>query len=79
MGTDNRNENNPVKGQDFAKPNEEQKKPSHGEVANQKGGDFSELERSRMDNPPKERDTNGSEKSGTDVHANSSDQENGIT
>ena len=55
-------ENLPVEGQDFANPKEElEKKPSsHGEVGNQKGGDFSELEESRMDNPPAHRDENGS-------------------
>lgn len=52
-----------VKGQDFAKPEDENQKPSsHGEVANQKDGDFTELEESRMDHPPKHRETNGSEK-----------------
>ena len=74
-------EKSPVKGQDFADPNEElnDKPSSHGEVANQKGSDFSELEESRMDNPPEKRDTNGSENSGTDTHADTQNQENGIT
>ncbi|KQR65215.1 hypothetical protein [Pedobacter sp. Leaf176] len=78
---ENKQENSPVEGQDFADPKEElnDKPSSHGEVANQKGSDFSELEESRMDNPPKERDTNGSENSGTDTHANTQNQENGIT
>ncbi|MFC3562077.1 hypothetical protein [Pedobacter jamesrossensis] len=53
-----------IEGQDFAKPDDENQKPSsHGEVANQKDGDFTELEESRMENPPKHRDVNGSEKS----------------
>lgn len=58
----------PVEGQDFAKPEEEQKKKpsSHGEVANQKGGDFSELEESRMEKPPKHREENGSSKDDLD-------------
>ncbi|MDQ0637543.1 hypothetical protein QF042_001108 [Pedobacter sp. W3I1] len=58
----------PVEGQDFADPKEELKdKPSsYGEVTNQKDGDFSELEESRMENPPKRRDTNGSTKDDLD-------------
>ncbi|MGM9474931.1 hypothetical protein ACS5PU_00825 [Pedobacter sp. GSP4] len=58
----------PVEGQDFADPQEEAKrKPSsHGEVANQKDGDFSDLEKSRMENPPEHRDENGSDKSDVD-------------
>ncbi len=62
-------ENEPsVIGQDFANPDKEvnKKQPSHGEVANQKGGDFSELERSRMENPPKHRERNGSDKDDVD-------------
>ncbi|MCZ4225512.1 hypothetical protein [Pedobacter rhodius] len=68
-----------VKGQDFAKPEEENKKtPSHGEVANQTGGDFSDLEESRMDNPPEKRDANGSDKSDTDAYTGNVNQEKGI-
>jgi len=79
MEPDNSNENNPVKGQDFAKPEEVNKKPSsHGEIANQKGGDFSELEESRMDNPPEDRDTNGSQKSDTEEPKGGVDQEQGV-
>ncbi|WP_316827399.1 hypothetical protein [Pedobacter miscanthi] len=65
---ENQNEKLPVEGQDFAKPAEEQeKKPSsHGEVANQKEGDFSELEESRMEHPPKHREENGSGKDDVD-------------
>lgn len=57
-----------VEGQDFANPKEELlKKPSsHGEVGNQQGGDFSDLEESRMEHPPKHRDENGSKKSDSD-------------
>ena len=74
-------ENLPVEGQDFADPKEElhEKPSSHGEVANQKGSDFSELEESRMENPPKKRDTNGSEESGIDANTDSPKQENGVT
>lgn len=67
-----RNEENqsndlPIEGQDFADPKEALDKPSsHGEVANQKNGDFSELEESRMENPPKHRDGNGSSKDDVD-------------
>jgi len=73
-------ENLPVEGQDFADLGEElnEKPSSHGEVANQKGSDFSELEESRMENPPKERDTNGSEKSGLDAQTDNPKQENGV-
>lgn len=65
---ENQNEELPVEGQDFADPKDELKdKPSsHGEVANQKNGDFSELEESRMENPPKHRDGNGSSKADVD-------------
>ena len=58
----------PVEGQDFADPKEKLKEnpSSHGEVANQKDGDFSELEKSRMENPPKHRDENGSTKDDLD-------------
>jgi len=58
----------PVEGQDFADPKEKLKETpsSHGEVANQKEGDFSELEESRMENPPKHRDENGSSKDDLD-------------
>ncbi|NII85619.1 MULTISPECIES: hypothetical protein [unclassified Pedobacter] len=54
----------PIEGQDFADPiaGLKDKPSSHGEVANQKDGDFSELEESRMENPPKHRDENGSTK-----------------
>jgi len=63
-----KDENLPVEGQDFADPKEElnEKPSSHGEVGNQKGGDFSELEKSRMEHPPKQRDENGSEKDDAD-------------
>ena len=73
-------ENSPVEGQDFADPKEElnEKPSSHGEVANQKGSDFSELEESRMENPPEDRDTNGSEKSGIDAQTDIPKQENGV-
>jgi len=58
----------PVEGQDFADPKEKLKETpsSHGEMANQKDGDFSELEESRMENPPKHRDENGSSKDDLD-------------
>lgn len=70
----------PVKGQDFAKPKAENKKPSsHGEIANQKSGDFSDLEESRMEQPPKHRDTNGSNKSDTDEPNGNINQGKGIT
>ncbi|QIL38831.1 hypothetical protein G7074_05755 [Pedobacter sp. HDW13] len=62
-------ENDPsVIGQDFANPDEtaNKKQPSHGEVANQKDGDFSELEKSRMENPPQHRERNGSDKNDVD-------------
>lgn len=70
-----------IEGQDFADPKEELKdKPSsHGEVASQKGGDFSDLEESRMENPPKKRDTNGSDKSDVDDLSGNVDQENGVS
>lgn len=55
-----------IKGQDFAKPDENKKPSSHGEVANQKDGDFSDLEESRMEHPPKHRDENGSDQDDTD-------------
>ncbi|RZL14801.1 MAG: hypothetical protein EOO96_30390 [Pedobacter sp.] len=73
-------ENLPIEGQDFADPQEEvNKKPSsHGEVANQKDGDFSDLEESRMENPPHKRDTNGSDKSDVDDLSGNVDQENGV-
>jgi hypothetical protein len=65
---DKKQEELPVDGQDFADPKEEltNKPSSHGEVANQKGSDFSELEESRMENPPKHRDENGSTKDDLD-------------
>ncbi|MFC4212923.1 hypothetical protein ACFOWA_17130 [Pedobacter lithocola] len=70
---------NPVKGHDFASPeNEEQKPSSHGEVANQKGSDFTDLEESRMDHPPKHRDTNGSTKDDAEKPKGDVDQENGV-
>jgi len=62
-------ENDPsVIGQDFANPDKavNEKEPSHGEVANQKNGDFSELEKSRMENPPQHRERNGSDKNDVD-------------
>ena len=73
-------EEQPVKGQDFADPkNESDKKPSsHGEVANQKDGDFTDLEESRMDNPPAQRDTNGSENPKNNSSSENLSQENGI-
>jgi len=68
--------NSPIKGQDFEDPNKKNKeKPSsHGEVANQKDGDFSELEESRMEHPPQHRDENGS--SQDDVDQTKSDNQN---
>ena len=65
---DKEQEELPIEGQDFADPKEEltNKPSSHGEVANQKDGDFSELEKSRMENPPKHRDENGSTKDNLD-------------
>jgi len=69
----------PIEGQDFAKPeNEAQENPaSHGEVANQKEGDFTELEASRMEHPPKHREDNGS--SINDVESDEGiDQQNGV-
>ncbi|RZL18371.1 MAG: hypothetical protein EOO96_27505 [Pedobacter sp.] len=74
-----KDDNPPVEGQDFADPKEElkQKPSSHGEVANQKGGDFSELEESRMDNPPEHRDENGSGIEDTDADTKS-DQSKGV-
>ncbi|GGI22169.1 hypothetical protein [Pedobacter mendelii] len=73
------NDQEPVKGQDFAKTDDENQKPSsHGEVSNQKGGDFTELEESRMENPPKNRDTNGSSKSDTKKAKGYVEQRKGI-
>ena len=71
----------PVEGQDFAAPKEElkEKPSSHGEVANQKDGDFTDLEESRMENPPKKRDTNGSDKDDVDDLSGNVDQENGVS
>nr|WP_315423341.1 hypothetical protein [uncultured Pedobacter sp.] len=65
---DKEQEELPIEWQDFADPKEEltNKPSSDGEVANQKGGDFSELEKSRMENPPKHRDENGSTKDDLD-------------
>jgi len=70
----------PIEGQDFADPKEElnDKPSSHGEVANQKDGDFSDLEESRMEHPPKHRDENGSDKNDTDNPKDEVDQSNGI-
>lgn len=74
MTSEDKQEGLPVEGQDFAdtKQELEDKPSSHGEVANQKGSDFSELEESRMENPPKHRDENGSSKddldSGTEIN-----------
>jgi hypothetical protein len=76
---DNKHEGLPVEGQDFADPKEKLKEnlSSHGKVANQKEGDFSELEETRMENPPKHREDNGSSKddldSGTEI-----DQSKGV-
>ncbi|SDC57267.1 hypothetical protein SAMN04488024_102407 [Pedobacter soli] len=73
-------ENEPsVIGQDFANPDKEvnKKQPSHGEVANQKGGDFSELEKSRMENPPQHRVNNGSDKDDVD-NSSRSNQSKGV-
>ena len=70
-------ENDPsVIGQDFANPDDtvNKKQPSHGETANQKDGDFSELEESRMEHPPQHRDENGS--SQDDVDQTKSDNQN---
>jgi len=64
-------ENDPsVIGQDFANPDDtvNKKQPSHGETANQKDGDFSDLEKSRMENPPRHRVENGFNKN--DVNSN---------
>ncbi|WP_316739691.1 hypothetical protein [Pedobacter aquatilis] len=74
-------DNLPIEGQDFADPKEElkDKSSSHGEVANQKDGDFSDLEESRMENPPRKRDTNGSDKSDVDDLSGNVDQENGVS
>lgn len=71
--------NLPVEGQDFADPGEalNEKQPSHGEVANQKDGDFSELEKSRMENPPQHRDENGSGKDDFDNNTQT-DQSKGV-
>jgi len=55
----------PVKGHDFARHEEEgQKKKSalKSKAASQKDGNFSELEKSRMENPPDHREENGSDK-----------------
>jgi len=69
----------PIEGQDFADPKEElkEKPSSHGEVANQKGSDFSELEESRMENPPEHRDENGSSKEDLDSNTKI-DQSKGV-
>ncbi len=77
---DNEQKGLAAEGQDFADPKEEGKdKPSsHGEVANQKGSDFSELEESRMENPPKHRDENGSSKDDLDS-ATEIDQSKGVS
>lgn len=62
MQSKNEDKSKAVKGQDFEKPKGSEEKPSsHGELANQKEGDFTELEESRMDNPPKKRLPDGSE------------------
>lgn len=76
---DKEQEELPIEGQDFADPKEEltNKPSSHGEVANQKGGDFSELEKSRMENPPKHRDENGSTKDNLDT-STEIDQSEGV-
>lgn len=68
-----------IEGQDFANPKHELlKKPSsHGEVGNQQEGDFSDLEESRMEHPPKHRDGNGSNKNDSD-NPKGIDQSTGI-
>ncbi len=68
MSNEKKKEELPIEGQDFADPKDAAKnKPSsHGEVANQKNGDFSELEESRMENPPEHREENGSSKEDVD-------------
>ncbi|MCX2576154.1 hypothetical protein [Pedobacter sandarakinus] len=72
--------NLPVEGQDFANPDELKSHPSsHGEVANQKGGDFSDLEKTRMEHPPEERDTNGSSESDVDTPKNDQEQSKGTS
>ncbi|QPH41438.1 hypothetical protein [Pedobacter endophyticus] len=73
------NENLPVEGQDFADTEKElkEKPSSHGEVANQKEGDFTELEASRMEHPPKHREDNGSSKDDVDSNTNI-DQQKGV-
>lgn len=70
----------PIEGQDFADPKEDinQKPSSHGEVANQKDGDFSDLEESRMEHPPKQRDENGSDESDTDDPQGGINQADGV-
>lgn len=80
MKKQNLTEEEVVKGQDFADPKaEQQQKPSsHGEVANQKDGDFSELEESRMEHPPKHREENGSDKNDTDNPKGGVNQKNGV-
>lgn len=80
MKKQNLTDEDAVKGQDFADPKAEkaQKPSSHGEVANQKDGDFSELEESRMEHPPKHRDGNGSDKHDTDNPKGSVSQQEGV-
>lgn len=82
MNTQDINTNNdePIKGQDFANLKEEREKPSsHGKVADQKGGDFSELEETRMEHPPQHREENGSEKDHVEITKGNSDQTNGAS
>jgi hypothetical protein len=57
--SNNKSKGKAIKGQDFKEPKDKEEKPlSHGEVENSKTGDFTELEESRMDNPPKKRISN---------------------
>ncbi|WP_412466156.1 hypothetical protein [Pedobacter sp. KLB.chiD] len=79
ISKDKEQEGLPVEGQDFADPKEEGKDDpsSHGEVANQNGSDFSELEESRMENPPEHRDENGSTKDDLDS-STAIDQSKGV-
>ncbi|WP_343523329.1 hypothetical protein [Pedobacter sp.] len=76
---ENQDKKLPVERHDFARQEKNQKnKPSsHGVVANQNGGNFSELEKSRMENPPSHREENGSDKD--DVNSDTRiDQSKGI-
>lgn len=75
-----KDESLPVEGQDFDDSKEEvvKKSSSHGEVANQKGSDFSDLEESRMEHPPEHRDENGSDESDVDNSKGEIDQSKGV-